>query len=565
MKTRIKLFAANETMTRPVIIQVLKNLAKELGTATDPYLYLDDNSNIIKTRNKSGSILKSNDTSAFQAASVSLVESLRVTDFKEIVEEGYEMNRLLLSPDSTPLLLDEEAGIRIQPVMQKRKIEMSIEYITSDKIFLDGLLESLRVLPALNNGQFRHNLEYKVHIPELVTKLILNVYMIKRGVWREDEMIPFSKYIHDIADNRLDMAVPEGGDVKDITLSYREKQMGVFGYFTDELSSIEPEEGDNNDYKISLNYTFTYDKPIAMNLVYPLMVYNKKLHKSFFSFYKQPTRSEWLNYLGADQSLMTEHGLPKKHYGMNFFTKFIKIPFTDDTMPRDYPNEYSRFLTYLFRVDPNDRTEIGTIDDLYKIKFAEPIKELLLKSEREFSGMIHRSIFWFALYENEKLTPKNKIYIDENGMFRTTEPLDIRKRYRLGGFILNNLNFLKPFDLSRIKNFLSRNLAVNLNMASDELSTFYKNKETITKDQLEYYNVKLFEVKNKYVPTLDILTDVYGLTNEEMNIVLDRINDPVEAFFHIMDRRSGFAKTVGIHHSTFNKIINITEEGEDNG
>lgn len=570
MKTRIKLFGTNETITRPVIIQVLKNLSKEIGTASEPYLYLDENSEIVKARNKSGSNLRNEDTAAFNAASVNVLESLRVTDFKESIEEGYEMNRLLNDPDSTPIIIDEEAGVRIQPVMQKRKVEMSIEYSTTDKVYLDGVLDTLRLLPAYSNGQFRHDIDYKVQVPDLVPKLLINVYMLKKKLWTEEEMIPFSKYLSDIGDRRLDMLIPETGEIRDATLSYREKQMGIFGYFTDELSQVEAEEEEtNNGFKISLNYTFTYDKPIAMQLRYPIMVYNRPLHKSFFNFYKAPSRSQWLNYLGADQSLMTDYGLPKQTYGSQFFTKFVKIPEHDDTLPRDYPDHITRFVSYLFRVDPNDRYDIGNIDDLYKLEFTKPFKELLLNSERDVIGKMDRSIVYFCLYENERISRNNEVYIDENGNFKSREPMDMRKRYRLVGFILNDLNYLKLTDMSRIKRFLSNNLAKNLNLASDEISLLTREADfkKTSWENMEFYRMKLFEVKNRYLTTIDVLLDVYGITDNELKCILNKTEDPVDAFFHVLDERKGYAKTVGIHYTRFGKLISIKEDekGGNNG
>lgn len=513
MRSRLAMYGLEETITRPVIIQILQDISKEIGCFTDPYLYIDENSGIKKVRNRNKSSLATNRNDPISKLATKPKEVLRVNDFSDTVKPGYETDPSVLNPATKPILVDPEIHFLVRPVLQYRKIELNIEYSTTDKIYLTSILEKLKMLPVFNEGQFLHHIEYSYSLPLSIRRLLGHIYVRKQAEWSEEEHIMFKDYIYSLADDRLTQYVSQSEKFDNLEIGFTEKQMECLGYITEDINSLKAEETDFG-YGFSFSYTFHFQMPIGYDLIYPILVYNRPLDKKVFTNPKKKKngRSYNQNYTSDFHGLRTlfQNPIPSEYMKQRY--SYGKIPACDEELPNNYPSSYIRLLTQLIIVDPKDPTNVLNLDDLQKeIKFKPYVYEFI---KNEFRHVVRRnsSYLYFCIYENNKLL-ENKLTLDENGNFKTTFDMDMRKTYRLCLFILRDLDVLEFKNRARILKFLKDNLEVSRNFCSTQneiLLLENKNGDGLLKSQI-------LTIKNKYLSTLEIFRNIYGLTQEDVD------------------------------------------------
>lgn len=506
------MYGLEETILRPIIIQILQDISREIGCSKDPYLYIDENSGIRKTKNRDKSSMETNSHDPINKFSSRYKEILKVTDFTDQVKPGYETDPNVLNPSTKPLLQDNEIHFFVRPVLQYRKIELNIEYSTTDKIYLNAILEKLKMLPVFNEGQFLHHIEYSYSLPKSIKNLLGHIYIRKSKEWTDEEMMMFKDYIYSLADDRLTKYVVQNEDFNSLDIGFTEKQMECLGYITEDINSIKPEETDEG-YGFSFSYTFNYQMPIAYDLFYPLLVYNRPLNKKIFRKDKEKNgRSYNLNYTSDFHGLrkLFQHPIPSEY--MRHRHSYAKFPSCDEELPNNYPTSYVRLLTQLLIVDPKDPMNVLHLDDLQKeIKF-KPYVYDFIKHEHRYVVRQNSSYLYFCIYENNKLL-ENHLTLDQEGNFKTTFDMDMRKTYRLCLFILKDLDVIEFKHRTRILKYLKDNLVASRNFCTSQyelLRLDNPNGESFIKSQI-------MTIKNQYLSTLEIFREIYGLTQEEVD------------------------------------------------
>lgn len=515
MKARLKLFGLEDTVTRPILTQVLKNLAKEIGCRSEPYLSFELESNLFLAKNKKGNAFKNYKNEAYGKISENIKEILFLSDYSETVEEGFERNPLLQNPDTLPIFYDRDIGFRVNPIMQRKKVELTLEYITTDKTYIHAVTSILNIIPSTTEGEVAQNLEYRYLVPEALKHLIKHIHTLKMN--REDlnKRVSLEDYFKNIGDSRLTQNITTEGKTNFLDMSIMEKQMHVRGRFTGDFSNIKIEQAENNAFNISLNFTFTYEVPLALQIDVPLLVYNQLIDKRFMAVNSIQDNAYHLTYTSSMNGLMKLFRSQIPNTKPRYLNNFLRTPFTDDPMKVDFPKFYNRLFTSLCFVNPDDPYDICGINDFEHISFKEQIIDFLLTSEREVIGKPLGSYLWFGLYENKNLLYKETIILTEDGKFRTNFPMDIKKTYRIACFILNDLDYLANSNKNRIQQFLKENIiSQSENLKNDVLNAIkdYDN-------DIEKIKTEVLTIKNKYLSTLEIVGRIYNLSEAEKNTI----------------------------------------------
>lgn len=512
MNTKLQLFGLEETVTRPIIIQVLRDLGKEIGCSSKPYLYIDENSEIKKTRSSNKSVLSSTANSPIRKFSGKSKEYLRVTSINETVTPGFEIDTNINFPKTKPFFYDREINFQVKTIIQERKLDISIEYGTIDKAYLNGVINILRTLPTFSECKFLHNLEYKLFMPKSIKHLLGHIYLKKKKRWSDEELLTFKEYVESIADDRLTEFVSHKSSPDGFKLGIKEKLVEVLGVLNSDVHNLTIEPNDDG-YTINLDYTIYYQVPIAIDVTYPLVVFNSVISSKEMNFKPRTGRTLSDNNTSDLIGLRRLFRDPIASDYMGKISSYVKYPVNDDAMPNIHPDRYTRLLTNLFTVDENNPRDVMNINDIKGAKFKHFVKQFILANEYKYVTKQCRSYLYFTIYENDNLL-YDKLEIDENGNITTNFDMNIRKTYRLVLFLLSDLDYLSLEDRRRISNFLNLNKEPSQNFC-----TYQKEKLLQTHKDHKHIKTMLMEIENKYLSTLDAFKEIYGLTDKEVELV----------------------------------------------
>lgn len=513
MNVRLQLYGLEETVLRPIIIQVLTDLSKEIGCLTKPYLHIDENSAIRKTQSKNKNQFGAESNAPIRKFSGKTKEMMRVTSINDSVAPGYEIDYRINYPQTKPFLNDPEIGLAIRPIIQERKLDISLEYVTTDKAYLNSVVNVLKVLPTTTECKMLHNLEYKIFMPSNIKRLLGHMYLRKKKRWSEEELLTFRDYITKISDDRLTDFVSHKSSVDGFKFGMSEKLVEVLGVLNTDVHSLKPEAYDEG-YGIQLDYSIYYQMPIALDVKYPLVVFNSLISKKDMNFTPRTGRSYVENSTEDMAGLRRHFKDPLVSDYMGKLNTYIKVPERDDGMPTTFPSRYVRLLTNLFLVSDEDKRDVMNLSQIKGAKFKHFVKEFILKSEHNYVTQQDKSYLYFTLYENENLL-HNVLEMDEEGNIRTNFDMNIRKTYRLVVFLLKDLDYMNRMDRARVSGFLKSNLIPSKNFCNyekEKLKRDFKNGDTTLKTQI-------MTIENKYLSSLDAFREIYGLTEEQVKQV----------------------------------------------
>lgn len=522
MKCRLRVFGTDVTVLRPIVISVLKDVGEFLGAGQTEniYYYYDENGNIKRRKKHAGA--------SFNATMQNFKEVLKITDMKEEVTEGFNNSLTMMFPDEKPFFLDKDVDLKATLIKQNTTVRMSIDYIVQDRTLMESCLNLLKTNAVYSSGVTGHNLEYVISVPKFLRNLLISIYGKKKSL---DTMPKIEDYLDSISDSRLTFLLPHDGDINGSTISIREKLFSLEGRFEGDLEDLTMQEHEDGGYYISLEYTFDYPKIVAINVDYPLYVYNQRVEDVFFNVFKYEEQIQHKSHYGAMNKFYDMYGKYPRSFSNGVIEGSLTLPPHDKRLNNDYPTFYSRLLTQLIRLDPNDKSDLINIKQLTGIKLKPSIERLIMGSEREYVGKFRKSLFWIALYENDKLLQNDTIDLDQDGNMRINKELDMRNTYRIAIFIMLNIKFLQEPDRKRVIDNLNKDHLYNREINS-------KRKE-MANTQVSLVNPKgdtminPYTITNDYLSNLDILAKIHGLTDEQKKAIANNALTPTEAFFNL--------------------------------
>ena len=450
LAARISLHGIEETITRPVVVQVTSDIKRLLGVSQDVYTHYDTRDLTIKKKNKLGEVLGNN----------TIKDDVMIIEFTEFSTENNELNLVPIRPDYKPIYKDDDIGATIIPIQHDRRISLRVKYSAKSKSEAYALVNRLKLLTS-DDSMFRvHELEYHYVIPLYVANLLQHINDLKNLREESGDKLDLEQYIDKYFDNRVDFINPHDGNSNKIDLAIREAQLGVEGWIVDDLHGITPEYDDSLGYwNIEFEYQIMYEKPITLLLKWPIVVYNNVIDKSFRNFIK-PSRHPvtTARYTGRAEDLnkLTQRDTVFYIHSNSYY---LHIPQYDRFILPKPPSFYSRMFACLCLMDDEDPNYLFNIHDIPKIEFKEHVMKFLMESEREHIFKPQSSLFYLEVWEdgvkNNNLGPT----LEADGTIRTQVPLNIRKTYRVAFNVLTDLNVMSTSGKQRYKKFITEELS----------------------------------------------------------------------------------------------------------
>lgn len=553
MKTRVTVPELDITVLNPVLVQVLKDIGHRFGITEEIYISIDNEFDVKKSTS-SNNRLGEKGLNTLKGVNDNLNCAMLVTSFKKSFVEGYNNSVSVVSPSSHPIFKDAEIGFVAKPIYYKEKIELGIDLLHNSKTYLNSIMARLKSLANMPGLIFKHNPEFTYTLPDNVRSLISNIYNCRKTLEAD---LKFTDYFTNIASSNVTYRTSEtDNSMYNLILAVKERQLECMGYIPEDILEAEIETDEENaGYKISFQYEFEIMIPNLIYLEYPILVYNQMLDKSLLKQNGQYERPLHTNTLHADEGFYKLFSTGTGPYTYNL-ESYFRSPKEDDFLPEKLPERYSRIFSVLLLVDPHDPFTIMELEDP-DIPFRQPVLKFIKESERDYIGLMDRSLIHFRLYEYDQPS-KNLVYLDVNNTIKVKEPLSMKKIYRLTGYILKELNYLSPGDRERIQEFINSDYLENFRLFQTTLDKqgkeLYSNTLSMSSKDYNNYLVEIADIRNQFLSTLDMFIDYYNLDQNEVQKLMYKFQDPFTVLYQLTDNGTRHTKVKQTSYITlFNK------------
>ena len=428
--TRIGLYSLDITFVRPVIVKAVENTIRYLGLNKNIYYALGDNDKVDREKNKLGQI---------ESYSSPRSEHL-IIEYEDEIFEDYSVSLKMLKPNSKPIYIDNDIKAKYIPVYSKRRYTIEFDYRNKSKSKVTNLINRLRTMIARDGQYIVNHMEYSYVLPTYVFMLTKEINDKKNTALNTN--IDIETYINNHFDFRIDTINPVDGDSLKTDIVIREKQQNIISRITTNLADIKKEHiEDEESWSIKFSYVFDIEAPTELILHYPMTIYGLLIDERFRTFVKQDEYVFKGEEMVGDRAI-TDIGVRREFTDIvNKIDKpYLSIPLEDTvSLPKPKPR-YTRVVSVMSSVNPNDAKELFNILDIPMIQFNQVVIDYFREEGYKYIGIPYKTLFHIELYKEDKLNDSNVITMDQNLNLRTTVDLDPMFVYRVTISILNDLN-----------------------------------------------------------------------------------------------------------------------------
>lgn len=447
---KLSLPAIEETIDKPVQRGVVTDIKTLIGVSSDIHVIYDtvetpNGKN--DTKDKLGQV-RSYNSPRDEFLSVSV---------EEVPTDGYELSVTNNAPGTYPIYYDVEVNSKITPIIHNRSVTLTVKYFNKSKSRVNGILNKLRLMSSTDGMYKEHTLEYHYVMGAHILNLIIMINELKN--LRLATAVTLEEYMTATFDNRLDYTNSLTSDALAMVLAIREAQVGVLGYISSDVNSINKDyDKDSGLYSIEFEYKFEYNKPIALIVQYPLTVYNTPVYEKYRipvvkKLSKQGLRTKDTSPYYLKYGDRVEHLLKPKD-------TYIHIPIEDHTNLPDLLSAYAKLFSVCLAVDETVPNDVFYIDELPDIVFKQSILDFLAIDKDNLS-LQYMSLFYFELFNGTKKVYGNDIIVtpvteDIGGVLTdriklsTTLPLEITGEYRLVMNVLTDMTVMDTVSKARV-------------------------------------------------------------------------------------------------------------------
>lgn len=438
----ITLPESSQSITRPVIFEIIDQVRKITKINKETKIFFPGDSRNMQTP---GSGIDSNQEryATFGTNHYTFIE----------VEEDYDPEALgttaVAQQEHIPVFLDTALGIYIAPIYATSKITINFKYRCPSKTEALRWRDDMRMKISQLRDINLHNITYHYLLPMEAVMLLKTIHERRETI--EGYGQSFEAYFTEHTTSRLTLVGDLAGQESRLAVS--ETQMRLIGmYDFDGLPEKIEKDDQTGTWMINFGYKFTYEKPIAVNMKYPIMVHNQLLPRSYIAFVdknydpQKVDRSFTLS-LGAMNYFESDSRMDRRRNPQ----ALIRLPDFDDYSLPSAPVGTGSVFVALSNVNLNDRVSLLNLTDLSPLTLDQDILAFFKAVEYPYLCDLYSSIFHLSLYRNDQLTHKSSLTCDLDLNVKASSPLNLRHQHRVRLSLVTDLTLLKKSAIDRLR------------------------------------------------------------------------------------------------------------------
>lgn len=433
----------NQSVERLVQVEAVKQLQKILEINNTKIIFPGD----IKKMQQSNSSIDS----PGENRDITLTSN-RLT-YIEVTEEYDPESVAMMTVHRTnypPFFKDPYLGVVIRPIYANSVVTITIRYVTNSRVEMTRWYsEMVARAGRLRQNVFLHSFSYHYLIPDVYLDILKEIHYRREAVCGFNESI--KDYFNRYGTNRLTYVTTENGDYQ--SMSVAETQSRVVGLLEIEPLPDKPEkDNDTVTWEASFTYKFTYEKPISVNMVYPVIVHGQLLPNEYIEFnntednldnMNKEYRSVRMDALGFFETT----ALQDRYYNRY---KHVTIPYFDDRILETrhvYAEPLFTVLCTLDEDNPNFLFNLGDIDGYHVDSI---ILDWLRKGEYKYITKSFFSIFHISLFRGVSEAGDEMLRIDKDLNVYLNKPVNLRQELRVRFYLYTDIDILVPQAIYRL-------------------------------------------------------------------------------------------------------------------
>ena len=430
-----------QAVSRPVILAVVKQIQEITKIDKDVRIFYPGESQRMQ---QPGSTLNSTNRDALMTNNqILFIEA----------EEDYEVDTMSATAvnylEQNPVFNDFKLGISMTPIYVTTNVTINFRYRTQSKAEALRWRDDVRVRVSHMRDINLHNLTYHYLIPTPYLDLLQTIHALREETAGYGDT--FAEYVLSNASDRLTLI----GDLsnKDVRLGISETQARVVGIFGFEGVPEKPERDDaTGTWTITFSYKFSYERPAACNMRYPILIHNQLLPSEYTDFVNEVEDPEKKN---------NEFTISLK--ALNYFentTQFkarinpypiVNIPDFDQFMPTAVPPGTSTVYYVLCTFDPMTPKLLVDMNELGDMMMDDDIMDFIRGGEYRYITKSYRSILQLHLYRGDNLASDGAIECDTSGQISLAIDPNLRVEHRLRLSMVMDTSLLDRASLERLR------------------------------------------------------------------------------------------------------------------
>lgn len=370
------------------------------------------------------------------------------------VEEDFDPGSLLTTAvereEHIPVFEDPKLGVYIAPVYATSKVRINIKYRTSSMTEAERWRDDMRMRISMLRDVNLHKVQYHFGFPERVLETLEDIYAKREAV------APYGQNIEDYVSQHATERLTVIGDLvgKNRTLVVSETQSQIQGLFDWSEQPPPPVKDEaSGSWEASFTYMFSYERPIGVNMRYPIMVHNQLLSDTFISSWNgqvdpATTPMSFSKSLNAfhsfNMSSIMESIRPSEPY--------IRIPVYDDYIIPQVPQGTGTVMLMLFEV-AGDKKTFGNLDELGDICIDPDILKFIREVEWPYITQQFKSILTLTLYRNQYQLSSGSILCDKDLNLTAEKEVNLRDQHHVRLGVCVDLTLLPKAAIDRVRQY----------------------------------------------------------------------------------------------------------------
>jgi len=414
------------TVTRTIVRQIGADFITRFGLPSDTRVLVEER--IGQVANPEGAL----DTKDSKPLSTDNYLLLR---YSEAFTDNGILQSAVYRPEYPSLFFDPDLGIEMRPTYGWVRMEIGIEVNFRDKSVIQALQRKLRIRGGLLHHVQIHDLVYQYEIPESFLAFLYDAWSLREANYGYGENLAdyFKRaFIHGGVVKRSNLS----GSAS--TLAINESQDNIVGRFNEEVFYNDVEE-DGGRHRLTMEYNFEYQQPLAVVMTYPLFIHNQRIPQEYIDKWQpilrvDPDGEHTRSYMRGPMS-----DTVSRYYRADGGHRLDPI---DDWFPRNPQKATVTEILTPILVDPADPTLIGSLNDFTDEMVNPCIKDYLL-AYPELVTVPYETPYLVQVYRVYRAEEELTIYIEADGTIRSKLPMNPRHRHYL--------RIAKMVDRMRIK------------------------------------------------------------------------------------------------------------------
>lgn len=367
------------------------------------------------------------------------------------IQEDYNFETIVSTPvggpEYRPFFHDDALGIMMRPVYSMSKVAVTFKYRSRDKNEATKWRNEMRVRASMMRDINLHEIDYHFTIPKAFLNIVAEVHRLREAQGGYGESL--SEYFTGHLTTNCSLMSNLSGSVTEWAV--KERQVRIQGYYDFEGA---PEKGDreedHDNWGIGFTYNFTFQKPVACYMDYPLVVHNQLLDQKYRpseTDYKLEDRQLSYSLSGLAYAYFESDNriLRSKSY------EGVNIPVFDEFIPGSVLPSTVKVFTALTSITEVDTRNLFNLNDLGDFGL-DPLILEFLRTEYVYLGKDFKSIFSLSLYCGSELMESGSLMVDAELNVLSTFDLDLRKTYHVRMGLVTDFKYLLVEMIKRLQN-----------------------------------------------------------------------------------------------------------------